>query len=234
MIIILADNTDPHLPAANASFPARRRVMTGPASAARRPAGSLLPDPRSRASVRRRRWERRNANSRARLVCSEAPLRWSSASFTLLLPKRQISGWKQSRPQAERVEDVDPHSLPAKSPGFNWFLTGEEKSPKLETSDLISMTSILYFLHVFHIWLSLPFQLCNILMLQKNSRQKKKREKNKPLPPQGQYEGIFEGTELWEFSVKAFQNYSSSSSLNTPSLVACWMERIPPRCCSAV
>lgn len=47
------------------------------------------------------------------------------------------------------MEDADPHSLPAKSPGFNWFLTGEEKSPKVETSDLISMTSILYFFACF-------------------------------------------------------------------------------------
>lgn len=57
-------------------------------------------------------------------------------------------------------------------------------------------------------------------MLQKNLQEKK--NKNSPL---GSDEDIFEGTELWEFSVKAFQSYSSSSSLN--STLACWMERIP-------
>lgn len=90
MIIILADNTDPHLPAANASFPARRRVMNGPASAARRPAGRLAapgpPEPSEPSGARR--WKRRNADGRAGLVYSEAPLRRSSASFTLPLPKK--------------------------------------------------------------------------------------------------------------------------------------------------
>lgn len=53
-------------------------------------------------------------------------------------------------------------------------------------------------------------------MLQNNLQEKKKkRNKNSPL---GSGEDIFEGTELWEFSVKAFRSYSSSSSLNSSLL----------------
>lgn len=62
---------------------------------------------------------------------------------------------------------------------------------------------------------------------------KKKKEK-KNNSPQGSGEDILEGPELWEFSVKAFQNDSSSTSLNTWSILACWMEWIPLSYCSAV
>lgn len=82
----------------------------------------------------------------------------------------------------------------------------------------------IFFLYVFHIWL----RHINVAGEFPTS---KKGGKN---CPQGSCEDIFEGTELWEFSVKAFQNYSSSSSLSTRSLVACWMERIALRYFSAV
>lgn len=60
------------------------------------------------------------------------------------------------------------------------------------------------------------------------------RKKEKNNSPQGSGEDILEGPELWEFSVKAFQNDSSSTSLNTWSILACWMEWIPLSYCSAV
>lgn len=73
MIIILADKTDPHLPAANASFSERRRVMNGPASSAQRHASSLLVSPQSKTIVRH--WKQRKASSCASAVYSEAQLR---------------------------------------------------------------------------------------------------------------------------------------------------------------
>lgn len=73
MIIILADKSDPHLPAANASSSARRRVMNGPASSAQRDAGSLLVNPQSKTIVRPSVLEAKGGG--ASVVYSEPPLR---------------------------------------------------------------------------------------------------------------------------------------------------------------
>lgn len=126
--------------------------------------------------------------------------------------------------KTNRLDKLDPYTHEINN---TWW---EKKCLKVETSDLISIMSNGGFFCMFSTfgW-DFSFNSCVTYWCCRRIPKKK----GKKLP-QGSCEDIFEGTGLWEFSVKAFQNYSSSSSLNTRSSVACWTEWIPLRYFSAV